>query len=1298
MFCLGLAGGRSGPFQLGKVHAQSPEVAEMVSARDANDSSQEGVTAGVPIPAGKYLLVSSFLCYLSNCQYVDAVLRFNANAGPNYGRFEGIHVSNVNGPQGLAVHPTRGTLLVVSYDDDAVYEYNLNTGAPLGTFIQSGQEGIFHPNSIVFNAAGDALVNSIPGQFNLDKLNGIARFNGNTGALIDVFKDGGPIKNGFCGDCVAGPMESCLCGPTTMVIGNAPNRNLFVASALNHRVMEYNGATGAFVGQFANPKMLNPVGLAIRPPGMTGANNVLATSKFKASANDAHKVVEFNGATRQLITTPATNPGVIINVLDEPGPLLWELNGSNINNSTLFVSDRFFWDQPFTQNQGCSYSDRIRRYHATTNQFCTTATCEPDVPSPQNAQFFTWTLDVSAQSQVDCRLHWNAGMVLVDIGCDEDADCFDDNICTDDVCDVQSHTCMNPANNTPDPDDGLFCNGVEDRCENGAVVYQVPPPNCADNLTCTTDFCNESSDACVNQLQAGQCLISGICRDNGAINPSNNCQECDAANPMSWTNSVVGTRCGDQTNNDCDRPNSCNGSGTCLANYEPLGAPCGNNTVTTCTAADTCSGAGICRANNSADGISCSDGLRCTVNDRCFSGACTSTISPCTDPRFPYCIEGAGSFQCGQCLEDAHCPQNPASCNSSRCLVDVYTCFDFPDDANCVDNLFCNGVETCNGSTGLCQPGPKPCVNKACDENANACVDCDDNGDCNDGLFCNGVETCVSGDCRPGTAVNCSSLNSVCRSGICDEALDGCVTVPANEGGVCDDANPCTPTDRCASGTCAGSGTPPDCDDGNLCTTDTCHPTLGCQHTNNTVPCNDDNPCTANDRCSGGTCSGGTATDCNDNNPCTADSCHPILGCRYANASGSCNDNNVCTVNDVCFGGICVGGQVINCSDNNACTTDTCDAVLGCRHANNANACDDGDGCTVGDACSDGRCTAGTPMNCDDNNPCTNDSCNGGACQHANNTVTCSDGNPCTTNDRCGDGRCSGISVSCPPGTSCDMRDGVCRQCITNADCNDNNPCTDEICNGGVCQRTDNTNSCSDGLACTTNDLCSAGVCRGTTVSCPSGFSCDPADGICKDCLSHAECNDGNACSIDTCSGGTCQFANKPGACDDGNPCTTNDSCANRVCTGISVPCPPGQSCDVADGVCKQCRNASDCDDQDACTNDLCLANLCFHDRPQGQCSDGDPCTVDSCLPQTGVCDHEPRGCVFGDISSPTDCLVNESDFLCVLDSFKRGVSFCPDTDVYPCDAADGVTMDDVVALLEAQSGSPPCPDPVNCR
>jgi hypothetical protein len=193
--------------------------------------------------------------------------------------------------------------------------------------------------------------------------------------------------------------------------------------------------------------------------------------------------------------------------------------------------------------------------------------------------------------------------------------------------------------------------------------------------------------------------------------------------------------------------------------------------------------------------------------------------------------------------------------------------------------------------------------------------------------------------------------------------------VPAIDCGNCDDGLACT-LDTCNvdDGTCIH--TPIVCDDNNACTNDSCDPASGCVHTDNTNACDDHNACTVGDICGGGTCHGTTPLNgvtCNDGNACTGNDLCVQGACVGSPVSGvTCNDGNLCTLNDLCVQGTCVGGPQAICSDGNLCTTDTCDPALGCRHAPNTLACDDGSACTTGDQCTQGSCSGVSSCACED--------------------------------------------------------------------------------------------------------------------------------------------------------------------------------------------------------------------------------------------------------------------------------------------------------------------------------------------
>jgi len=89
-----------------------------------------------------------------------------------------------------------------------------------------------------------------------------------------------------------------------------------------------------------------------------------------------------------------------------------------------------------------------------------------------------------------------------------------------------------------------------------------------------------------------------------------------------------------------------------------------------------------------------------------------------------------------------------------------------------------------------------------------------------------------------------------------------------------------------------------------------------------------------------------------------------------------CDDEDLCTENDIWVAGVCTGGTPVDCDDGNQCTLDSCDPEEGCKNVpQDGLPCDDGDACTVGDECAAGVCTGGTLVDCDDFNPCTDDSC-----------------------------------------------------------------------------------------------------------------------------------------------------------------------------------------------------------------------------------------------------------------------------------------------------------------------------------
>ncbi len=199
------------------------------------------------------------------------------------------------------------------------------------------------------------------------------------------------------------------------------------------------------------------------------------------------------------------------------------------------------------------------------------------------------------------------------------------------------------------------------------------------------------------------------------------------------------------------------------------------------------------------------------------------------------------------------------------------------------------------------------------DSGVDAGVDCIDDSDCHDDDVCNGEETCQAGQCLDSEPLDCDD-NDECTDDSCSASV-GCEHF--NNQNTCEDGDPCTVEDHCVGGSCQPGNVTLDCDDNEDCTDDECLAGTGCVNTpDDTNSCADGQECSSNDRCYQGVCIGDFDQDCDDQNPCTLDLCDDTLGCVHTFNQEPCDDNNACTTDDVCDGGICLGGSLLDCDDN----------------------------------------------------------------------------------------------------------------------------------------------------------------------------------------------------------------------------------------------------------------------------------------------------------------------------------------------------------------------------------------------
>lgn len=610
-----------------------------------------------------------------------------------------------------------------------------------------------------------------------------------------------------------------------------------------------------------------------------------------------------------------------------------------------------------------------------------------------------------------------------------------------------------------------------DECVNGQCA-EPKEMNCNDDNICTDDSCHPVA-GCVHQFNTvpcedgTQCTTGDTCSGGICTSGPSNCQ-CNS-------------------DSDCvqhDDGDKCNGvltcgNGTCI--------PKRNSSVICPVSEDPCQKhvckpeTGLCVEVISADGVECDDLDSCTLEDACLNGTCTGMEQTCND--FNYCTMDAcnptkgcvNTPVTGPC-DDGDICTNPDSCQNGVCVGTALTC---QDNEPCTKNWCAQGVGcmteilsgpcedgskcteddvcvagVCTGTPVVCNDG-NLCTNDLCNP-ASGCTFTPNSTPCDDNNPCTVNDHCQGGECVPGGTLYSCNDNNPCTNDSCNIDSGECVYLPNNQS--CTDDNPCTDGDKCQGGACV-PGPQPDCNDNNDCTNDSCDNQGICRNLPISGACNDKNDCTKNDTCIGGNCKGGSPVNCDDNNQCTNDWCEQVGGCKHAFNSNPCNDMNFCTQVDVCTDGVCVGSGLVSCDDNKPCTQDDCSPMTGCSHLYIMGPCQDGDFCTEGDYCAAGACIKGQLISCDDNNDCTNDSCDPTkGCVHSNNSMSCEDGIACTMGDKCDGGSCKGGPV---------------------VNCDDGNPCTDDECAFTTCVTIPNQKLCDDGEACTNNDKCSNGYCIG---------------------------------------------------------------------------------------------------------------------------------------------------------------------------------------------------------------------------
>lgn len=448
--------------------------------------------------------------------------------------------------------------------------------------------------------------------------------------------------------------------------------------------------------------------------------------------------------------------------------------------------------------------------------------------------------------------------------------------------------------------------------------------------------------------------------------------------------------------------------------------------------------------------------------------------------------------------------------------------------------------------------------------------------------------TCNDGD--PCTADTCSEGNT-CNY----QRVEGCVACRADVN--CDDDNPCT-TDTCGNdSTCQNTvvDNGVSCEDGNLCTTgttcqsgacgggsevtceaiDNCHNAGSCNPQTglcsapakeNGSACGDSDACNGSEVCQEGQCQTGTPVATDDNNPCTVDYCGEDGLAHHDNVENGtlCNDDaNACNGVNTCQNGACVATTspvVCEASDDchNAGSCDTNTGLCSNPAKENGTVCGDENACNGSEVCDDGECTSGTAVNCDDQNPCTLDSCGGsGECSHIDLTGTVEE---CPAPPVCGNGELEG-DEQCDLG-ELNVNGGNCES-----------DCTLPVCGNGII---DQGEECDQGPVI--DQIEARIVSLDELVSCNNDCSLNRPAECGNGILEESEaCDDANNIDGDGCSA-TCSIeeGQEPvcgnetleagEACDDGNN-LNGDNCS-ATCTieetNVTVPIDPAPAVGVA--------------------------------------------------------------------------------------------------------------------------------------
>jgi hypothetical protein len=337
-----------------------------------------------------------------------------------------------------------------------------------------------------------------------------------------------------------------------------------------------------------------------------------------------------------------------------------------------------------------------------------------------------------------------------------------------------------------------------------------------------------------------------------------------------------------------------------------------------------------------------------------------------------------------------------------------------------------------------------------------------------------------------------------------------------------------------------------------------------------------------------------------------------------------------------------------------------------------------------------------TPLNCTDDISCTIDTCLGGTCVHLPSSLLC----------------------PLPPGNECEVAvcDPVygCSYMDDDSLCNDTIACTQNKCVEGKCVFTADDSACPipTGSTCATGKCVVGHGCEYAynddmcidTILC-SADACDHQSGMCVHTPNNDMCGGMVGCALGICDVelGCVTLLNQT-KCVDNFQCT-NDICAQDgqcIHAPMDERCPPPSDTTCVIGTCSPSvgcvyeESNRLCDDQIACSVDICQNGTCHNDPDDSLCTTN---IVLECM--TMVCDVLQGGCIpiyhdelCADAWNCTidtcvggSCVHAPTDALCDALNTECGVYTCSQQNGCVATYHDDFCIDDVPCTIDSCIG-----------